>query len=69
VVVEHYDIDAALLEFSNFTNRSSAAINGDQQLWTVLLEATFDAFSAQPVAFLHPQGQKEFRSRDCGITA
>ena len=35
----------------------------------MLLKATFDAFAAQPVALLHPQRQKEFRSRDCGITA
>ena len=43
--------------------RSGAAINGDQQLWAILLEATFDALAAQPVALLHPQRQKEFRRR------
>ena len=62
-MVEHYDINAAFFEFSNFVGRSCAAINGDQQLRAVLLEATFDALAAQPVALLHPQRQKEFRRR------
>src|SRR5262245_12461562 len=67
MVVQDNDIDAALLKFSNFTDRSSAAINGDQQLWTILLEAAFDAFAAQPVALLHPQRQKKLRG--CAVTA
>src|SRR4029453_9469911 len=67
MVVEDNDIDAALLKFRNFTCRSSAAINSDQQLWTILLEAAFDAFAAQPVALLHSQRQKKSRRR--AITA
>src|SRR5215469_1567245 len=63
MVVEYNDIDAASLEFSNFTGRSGAAINGDQQPWVVLLKATFDALAAQSVALLHPQRQKEVRRR------
>ena len=60
---EHDDVDSAGLDFSYFTGRSGAALNGDQQLWAILLEATFDTLATQPVPLLHPQRQKEFRRR------
>jgi hypothetical protein len=62
VVIEHYDVDAAVLEFGNFSGRSGAAVNRDQQFWAILLKAALDALATQPVALLHPQGQKQFWS-------
>ena len=69
MVIEHDDVHVALFKFSDLTGRSSAAIDGDEQLRPMLFETTLEAFVTQPVTFFHTQRQKEFRSRDCGISA
>src|SRR5215831_8262064 len=69
VMIEHDNVHAALSKFSDLTGRSSAAIDGDEQLRPMLLKTTLDTRPTQPVALLHPQGQKQVLSRDCGISA
>ena len=67
MVIEDDDIDTTFLEFGDFAGRSGAAINCDQQMRMMLLEAAFHAFVAQAVAFLHSQRQKKVRG--CSISA
>src|SRR5262252_2328043 len=64
MVIKHNDIHATSLEFGDLTYRRGASINGDEQLRSMLFEATLDTFAAQTVAFLHSQRQEQFsRSR------
>src|SRR2546423_1285243 len=61
MMIENDYIDTALLKIDNFTDRRHAAIDRDQKSRSMLLDAAFDAFSAQTVAFLHPQWKKQTR--------
>jgi len=52
------DLYAAPLEIDNFIYRRCPAVNRDQKFRGKLLEAAVDTFTAQAVAFFHPQRQK-----------
>ena len=57
-MIEHNHVHAAPLEIDNFIYRRSPAVNRDQKFRAKLLEAAVDTFTAQAVAFFHPQRQK-----------
>jgi hypothetical protein len=54
VVIEHNHIHAALSEIGDLDHGRRAAIDCDQKLRMMLLNAAIHAFTAQSVTFLQP---------------
>ena len=57
-MVDHDDVDPARREPRDRLDRRGAAIDREEQLRRVLLDAAFHAVPRESVAFLHPQRQE-----------
>src|ERR1043166_5891913 len=63
VMVEHDGIDIAFLEVGDLGARTRAAVDGNQKLGLVLLQAAREAIRAEAVSFVHPVRKKVFSPR------
>src|SRR4051812_39264637 len=59
MMVDHNDVDPARGELGDLDNRGCAAVDRDEQIWPVFVDATLDTLAAQAVTLFQSRRQKQ----------